>query len=345
MSENEKKEKSEDHDHEQTEEYKNIQYRMYEKKFPDVDDLVMCKIIEIFNDGAYVILEEYNNIKGLLLCTEISRKRVNYVTRLIKEGKEEVLRVKTIDKEKGFIDLSKKSVKAEEVEQFKEKYAKSKAVHVIMKILSKKCNIPIEKLYKEITWPLYKQYEHAYDAFKHALDKDEEEIFKDTKITEPVKKELMEILRQRMKPKPVNIKSDFIVRCDGFEGIDAIKYALMEGEKKSTKNIPIKFKVISSPLYECSIETINKKEGLDVMKEALKEVERTILEKKGKFYLQSNPTVTGESEKSENMKNEIIGVKEDSKNIWKDEEEENEEEENHDEGIHADIDKVDDFQS
>ena len=343
MSEKDNKGKTEEVD-DQTEDYKNIQYRMYEKKYPEVDDLVMCKIIEIFNDGAYVILEEYNNIKGLLLCTEISRKRVNYVTRLIKEGKEEVLRVKTIDKEKGFIDLSKKSVKAEEVEQFKEKYAKSKAVHVIMKILSKKCNIPIDKLYKEITWPLYKKYEHAYDAFKLALNKFDE-VFKDTKMTEPVKKELMEILRQRMKPKPVNIKSDFIVRCDEFEGIDAIKFALMEGEKKSTKNIPIKFKIISSPLYECSIETINKKEGLDVMGEALKEVERVILEKKGKFYLQSNPTVSGESEKSENMKNEIIGVKEDAEKIWKDEEEENEEEENHDEGIHADIDKVDDFQN
>ena len=344
MSEKDNKGKTEEEVDDQTEDYKNIQYRMYEKKYPEVDDLVMCKIIEIFNDGAYVILEEYNNIKGLLLCTEISRKRVNYVTRLIKEGKEEVLRVKTIDKEKGFIDLSKKSVKAEEVEQFKEKYAKSKAVHVIMKILSKKCNIPIDKLYKEITWPLYKKYEHAYDAFKLALNKFEE-VFKDIKMTEPVKKELMEILRQRMKPKPVNIKSDFIVRCDEFEGIDAIKFALMEGEKKSTKNIPIKFKIISSPLYECSIETINKKEGLDVMGEALKEVERVILEKKGKFYLQSNPTVSGESEKSENMKNEIIGVKEDAEKIWKDEEEENEEEENHDEGIHADIDKVDDFQN
>jgi translation initiation factor 2 subunit 1 len=344
MSEKDNKGKTQEEVDDQTEDYKNIQYRMYEKKYPEVDDLVMCKIIEIFNDGAYVILEEYNNIKGLLLCTEISRKRVNYVTRLIKEGKEEVLRVKTIDKEKGFIDLSKKSVKAEEVEQFKEKYAKSKAVHVIMKILSKKCNIPIDKLYKEITWPLYKKYEHAYDAFKLALNKFEE-VFKDIKMTEPVKKELMEILRQRMKPKPVNIKSDFIVRCDEFEGIDAIKFALMEGEKKSTKNIPIKFKIISSPLYECSIETINKKEGLDVMKEALKEVERVILEKKGKFFIQSNPTVSGESEKSENMKNEIKGVKEDAEKIWKEEEEENEEEENHDEGIHADIDKVDDFQN
>ena len=132
MSEKHHKGKTEEEIDDQTEDYKNIQYRMYEKKFPDVDDLVMCKIIEIFNDGAYVILEEYNNIKGLLLCTEISRKRVNYVTRLIKEGKEEVLRVKTIDKEKGFIDLSKKSVKAEEVEQFKEKLFEWFGLEVIM---------------------------------------------------------------------------------------------------------------------------------------------------------------------------------------------------------------------
>jgi hypothetical protein len=67
MSEKKNKGKTEEEVDDQTEDYKNIQYRMYEKKYPEVDDLVMCKIIEIFNDGAYVILEEYNNIKGLLL--------------------------------------------------------------------------------------------------------------------------------------------------------------------------------------------------------------------------------------------------------------------------------------
>ncbi len=47
----------------------------------------------------------------MLLSSELSRKRVNYVKRLIKEGREEVLRVLRIDPQKGFFDLSKRALK------------------------------------------------------------------------------------------------------------------------------------------------------------------------------------------------------------------------------------------
>ena len=130
---------------------------------------IQCQISEIFDDGAYVELLEYNRIKGMLLSSELSRKRVNYVKRLIKEGREEVLRVRRIDPQKGFFDLSKKSVKIEEIEEFKETYLKSKTVHGIMKLLSVKTQKPIEELYEMFCWPLYKKFGHAYIAFKQAL--------------------------------------------------------------------------------------------------------------------------------------------------------------------------------
>jgi translation initiation factor 2 subunit 1 len=105
----------------------------------------------------------------LILSSEISRKRIQLVKKIVKEGREEVLRVIRVDTSQGYIDLSKKSVGGEEVEQFKEKYSKSKAVHTIMKLLAQKTKQPLEKLYTEIGWPLYKIYGHAYDALKEAM--------------------------------------------------------------------------------------------------------------------------------------------------------------------------------
>ncbi len=99
----------------------------------------------------------------------MSRKRVKYVKKLVKEGREEVLRVIRVDTQQGYIDLSKKSVQSDEIEEFKEKYYHSKKVHEIMKILACKVKIDLEKLYTQIGWPLYKQYGHAYFAFKEAL--------------------------------------------------------------------------------------------------------------------------------------------------------------------------------
>ena len=105
----------------------------------------------------------------MILSSEISRKRVKYVKKIIKEGREEVLRVLRVDADQGYVDLSKKSVKVEEVEEFKEVYFKSKKVDAIMKNLACKTGKDLVDLYQNLCWPLYKNHEHALDAFKEAL--------------------------------------------------------------------------------------------------------------------------------------------------------------------------------
>ena len=270
----------------------------------------------------------------MLFSGEITLKRVNFINRLLSVGKEEVLRVLRVDPKKGFIDLSKKQVKPDEIEECKHKFGKSRAVEGIVKLLSVHTGKTMEQLYKTIIWPLYKTHEHAYDALKSLLNGDEK-ILEGLKIDDNTKEELIKILKVRMVPQPVKIRSDFKLTCYTFQGIDAIKEALLNGEKKGTEAIPIKFRVIGSPLYECSVSTINKKEGIDVMNSALAEVEKTIKEKGGNFLLESNQVALGENEKS-------IGEQMREARNNKEEEEESEEEENQeDEGIKP-VTKLDD---
>ena len=233
----------------------------------------------------------------MLFSGEITLKRVNFINRLLSVGKEEVLRVLRVDTQKGFIDLSKKQVKTDEIDECKKKFGKSKAVEGIVKLLSVHTKKSMEYLYKNLIWPLYKTHEHAYDALKSILNGDDK-ILEGLKITDDIKEELIKILKVRLVPQPVKIRSDFKLTCYTFEGIDAIKESLLNGEKKGTEAIPIKFRVIGSPLYECSISTINKKEGIEVMNAALQEVKKSIEAKGGNFLLETNPEVLGENEKS-----------------------------------------------
>ncbi len=233
----------------------------------------------------------------MLFSGEITLKRVNFINRLLSVGKEEVLRVLRVDTQKGFIDLSKKQVKADEIDECKKKFGKSKAVEGIVKLLAVHTKKSMEYLYKNLIWPLYKTHDHAYDALKSVLNGDDK-IFEGLKISDEIKEELIKILKVRLVPQPVKIRSDFKLTCYTFEGIEAIKESLLSGEKKGTEAIPIKFRVIGSPLYECSISTINKKEGIEVMNAALQEVKKTIEAKGGNFLLETNPEVLGENEKS-----------------------------------------------
>ena len=102
---------------------------MYKEKFPEVDEVVMVQVKSIAEMGAYVQLLEYNGIEGMILLSELTRRRIRSVSKLIKVGRVEPVMVLRVDKEKGYIDLSKRRVSPEDVAACEEKYNKSKMVH------------------------------------------------------------------------------------------------------------------------------------------------------------------------------------------------------------------------
>ena len=53
---------------------------------------------------------EYDDLYGMILPTEVSSKRIKSINKYLKLGKQEIMMVIRTDKEKGYIDLSKKTV-------------------------------------------------------------------------------------------------------------------------------------------------------------------------------------------------------------------------------------------
>ena len=207
----------------------------------------------------------------------------------------------------------------------KARYGKSKQVQNIVKILVGRTNSSMELIYKKMIWPLYKTHEHALEALKEILNGNNTLLDK-MKIDQKYKDELMKILKERLAAQPVKIRADFKLTCYTFDGIEAIKEALLSGEKKGTEKTPIKFTMIGSPLYECSLTTADRKEGFDLMNQALEEVKKCIKAKNGSYLLETSPMVLGDDEKSLSEQ-----LREDNK----EEEEENEDE--NQEGIKANL--------
>jgi translation initiation factor 2 subunit 1 len=57
--------------------------------------------LQIAEMGAYVKLLEYDNIDGMILLSELSRRRIRSIQKLIRIGRNEVVIVLRVDKEKG----------------------------------------------------------------------------------------------------------------------------------------------------------------------------------------------------------------------------------------------------
>lgn len=249
--------------------------RFYENKYPEVDDVVMVNVQQIAEMGAYVKLLEYDNIEGMVLLSELSRRRIRSIQKLIRVGKNEVVVVLRVDKEKGYIDLSKRRVSSEDVIKCEERYQKSKAVHSILRHCAEKFSFPLEDLYKSVAWPLSRKYGHAYDAFKLSIVEDT--VFEGV---EPPSKEIFEELRlyisRRLTPQAVKIRADVEVSCFSYEGIDAIKDALKSAEDMSTEQMQIKVKLVAAPLYVITTQALEKQQGIEALEQAIEKITEVI---------------------------------------------------------------------
>jgi translation initiation factor 2 subunit 1 len=81
--------------------------RFYADRYPEIDDVVMVNVQSIEEMGAYVHLLEYNNIEGMILLSELSRRRIRSINKLIRIGKTEPVVVIRVDKEKGMFEDAK----------------------------------------------------------------------------------------------------------------------------------------------------------------------------------------------------------------------------------------------
>lgn len=57
-----------------------------------------------------------------------------------------------------------------------DRYNKAKAVHSVLRHVADLRGLVLEDLSTKVSWPLYRKYGHAFDAFKLTLQ-DEEDVF------------------------------------------------------------------------------------------------------------------------------------------------------------------------
>jgi translation initiation factor 2 subunit 1 len=264
---------------------KNLECRFYENQYPEIESVVMVNVRNIADMGAYVSLLEYNNIEGMILLSELSRRRIRSINKLIRVGRNEVVMVLRVDQEKGYIDLSKRRVTPEDVAACEDRFNKAKAVHGVLRHLADRRGLYLEELYKQIGWPLYRKYGHAYDAFKLALSEEDcqDDPFQELEIPQEIKDELKAYIRRRLAPQPVKIRADIEVSCFAYEGIDAIREALYAGIACGSENTPIKIKLIAPPIYVMSTTTLDKDAGIALLNKAIDTITEVITSKGGKL--------------------------------------------------------------
>jgi len=279
---------------------KNLHCRFYESKYPEIESVVMVNVRNIAEMGAYVSLMEYDNVEGMILLSELSRRRIRSIHKLIRVNRNECVMVLRVDKEKGYIDLSKRRVSPEDVRACEDRFNKAKAVHGVLRHVAERRKYYLEELYEKIGWPLYRKFGHAYDAFKLSIsDESDADPFDEIDVPQDLKDEIKSYVTKRLAPQPTKIRSDIEVSCFKYEGIDAIREALFAGINVGSADSPIKIKLIAPPIYVLSTTTLEKDVGILLLNDAIEAIKEVITAKGGKVEVKLAPKAVSDREESE----------------------------------------------
>ncbi|TVU37104.1 hypothetical protein EJB05_10397 [Eragrostis curvula] len=277
--------------------------RMYEAEFPEVDEAVMIEVQQITEQSVYVSLLEYGNIQGMILHAELSRRRMRSLTSLVRVGRQEPAIVLRVDPDKGYVDLSKRRVSDDDARACLDRYNKSKLVHSIMRHVADTLALDLDTLYLNVAWPLYRQYGHAFDAFKLLIVSDDDDpaaadaVLLATTCDTEVKETLLKIVRRRMTPQPLKIRADVEMKCFHYDGVLHIKEAMRKAEAAGNKmDCPVKMKLVAAPLYILTTQTLDKEKGISALNNAVKACSKAIEKHKGKLVVKIPPRAVSERE-------------------------------------------------
>ncbi|VDO92718.1 unnamed protein product [Soboliphyme baturini] len=270
--------------------------RFYAEKYPEVEDTVMVTVRSIAEMGAYVSLLEYNDIEGMILLSELSRRRIRSVNKLIRVGRNEC-----------YIDLSKRRVYTKDLIECEERFSKAKAVNSILRHVADQLGYDsdrqLEDLYERTAWYFDKKFNKkaaSYDQFKKAVS--DPTCLSECDIDDQTREILITDIRKRLTPQAVKIRADIEVSCFTYEGIDAVKTALIEGLKCSSEEegkSSIKINLISPPLYVVTTTTLERAEGLAAVNATLERIKDTIESAGGTFKVILAPKVVTDLDEDE----------------------------------------------
>lgn len=246
---------------------------LYSKKFPVLDEIVVCKVINISEYGIEVVLNEYDNIKGFINCAEVSRKKKVNMNKLLVVGKDVLLNVIKVDENKKFIDLSKRTVSQEDIQLFEEKHKCHMQlyklfVYIYMKInfISNLKDIIQEKLCEFMTftlWNLQEKYSNEYIIQQLFTKNFKENIFSDIDFSpfdtdyDKIKNIIFEYLINKNFITKNKLTEEIRLSTLNIDGLNDIKYCLNLSEFNKfdySQDFKISINYSSDGLYIIIIE-------------------------------------------------------------------------------------------
>jgi translation initiation factor 2 subunit 1 len=200
------------------------------KGFPEVGDLLLCKVTNIQYNSVFVVLEEYENKSGMIHISEVSAGRIKNIREFVVEGKVIICKVLNINEERGYIDLSLRRVSKGQQRMKADEMKQEQRAEKLIEFYCQQAKRQLPQVYDQVSTPLFKHFAYVFQAFdevvKNNADLSTFGVPKD--ISEP----LSVVIKENIKPREIEIKGVLSLESYHSDGLGIIAMTLEAAHKK-----------------------------------------------------------------------------------------------------------------
>ncbi len=225
------------------------------KDFPESGEYVIVTISNINPNSAFARLDEYKNKSGMIHISEVASTWIRDIRKYLSVGNKKVAKVISVDRSKGYINLSLKRVKPTTEREKKTEWKNEKKADNLFSMVAKEMGLSVSDAYEKTGFELQEKYGLMYAMFEVAASEGASALVKDG-VSEDWAKMIEDVARKNIKPKEVTIKGVLEVKCYKPNGIEVIKtgFGQIDNDKVEVAyiNAPkYSFKVTSGDYREC----------------------------------------------------------------------------------------------
>ena len=249
------------------------------QRLPEEGEIVIATLTQVTGHGAYVTLDEYNNMTGFLHISEIATGWIRNIERYIRPKQKAVLKVIRVNKVRGEVDTSLKQVSGEERKSKLIEVKKNDKAATFLDFIKSKLKLTDETV-KEIEDVLLQRYDYVYDAFE-AVSRKGLDAIQNINLSPEIKNAIEEASKRIPVP-VVEISGIMEIILKKPNGIEIIKSTLANAEgSKGSANSTITY--IGAPRYRIVVTAENFKVAEKFMNNTVEKLRANIEKQHGTF--------------------------------------------------------------
>jgi translation initiation factor 2 subunit 1 len=243
---------------------------MFHRKqdFPAEDDIVLCTVTSVQYNSVFCSLDEYENKGGMIHISEVTAGRIKNIREYVAEGRKVVCKVLRVDKERGHIDLSLRRVTEGQRRDKNNALKQEQRAENILDHIAKESKKDPAAFYAEVAPPILEHYEYLYLAFEDIVEGNFS--LSTTKLPAPLAKKVEETVRERIKPKQVNVEGVFTISTFATGGVELVKSALLKAREAAA---PSDIHYLGAGTYKISVTAEEFKDAEKRLKAAVEAAE------------------------------------------------------------------------